>query len=665
MLDAIPPTTATTHATALDHPPSNDLLAAALAYAAKGWRVIHVHTPQPGGGCSCLSEPCESPGKHPRVHRWPDQATTDPQVLTRIWTCWPDANVGLVLGDGLIDIECDPRHGGDDSLRLLEQRLGGLPDTVTWISGGGGEHRLFRVPLDARIPTVANIGREVLGVPAQGVTGIDVRAAGGFAVAPPSRHRNGMPYRFGALHPDAIEVADLPSPWLAYLNRSSRAEPGAIAERADGRPIPDGARNATLTSIAGHLRRGGLSEAEMLPALEAINGLRCQPPLEDAEVARIAHSVGRYPPDQVTVAVAENWAATTLGTVEHTPPTIAALCAAKPALRPPLIDGILRLGETMNVIAAPKVGKSWLVTDLALAVATGRPWLGYATQQRDVLILDNELHGETSAHRIPKVAAARGLGLEDYGHHLCVENLRGRLTDLFRMAAYFDRIPVGRYGLIVLDAFYRFLPSGSDENDNGTMSSLYNAIDRHAERLGCGFALIHHSSKGNQSGKAVTDVGAGAGAQSRATDTHLVLRPHEEEQAVVLDAAVRSWPPLQAQVLRWTFPVWTPASDLDPSRLKPERPRRERTGTTAGDAAPVQDLALFVHQVLTAEPLTRPALVERGRHAGWSQRRVEQVLTLAEQQGVAHRWITGPTRAHAFARVPQGDPRGEGSTHTP
>jgi len=46
----------------------------------------------------------------------------------------------------------------------------------------------------------------------------------------------------------------------------------------------------------------------------------------------------------------------------------------------------------MNVIAPPKVGKSWLASDMALAVATGRPWLDrFPTEASDVLIIDNEL----------------------------------------------------------------------------------------------------------------------------------------------------------------------------------------------------------------------------------------------------------------------------------
>ena len=78
-----------------------------------------------------------------------------------------------------------------------------------------------------------------------------------------------------------------------------------------------------------------------------------------------------------------------------------------PQLRPPLIDGILRRGETMNIIASPKVGKSWMVNDLAICVAMGQPWLGMPTVQGKVLILDNELHPETMSSRIATLKEKR------------------------------------------------------------------------------------------------------------------------------------------------------------------------------------------------------------------------------------------------------------------
>lgn len=622
---------------------STERLDYALAYARLGWRIFPAHSAH-DLHCSCGDPTCRSIGKHPRIDRWQAQATDDERRIRLWWEdLWPEANLALVLGDGLIDVEDDPRHDGDEHLPHLEAILGPLPDTVSWTSGGGGTHRLYTVPPGVRVRCRTDLGRDLLGLGPEARSGVDCKADGGYAIVPPSSHAFGTRYRFGNLNPSDIDCAPLPEAWLAYLTQEPAALATAPTMGSD--IIPEGRRNSTLTRFAGHLRRCGMDGDEIAAGLTAINAGRCRPPLDAAEVQRIAASVARYEPDQVTQATVEDWAATILGTKPspHDPPSIGALFVAKPALRPPLIDGILRLGETMNVIAAPKVGKSWLVIDLALAVATGRPWLGYATQQRDVLILDNELHGETSAHRIPKVAAARGLLPEDYQDRVFVENLRGRLTDLLSMASYFDRIPAGRYGLIVLDAFYRFLPAGSDENDNGSMASLYNAIDRHADRLGCCFALIHHSSKGNQSGKAVTDVGAGAGAQSRATDTHLVLRPHEEPDAVVLDAAVRSWPPINAQVLRWEFPVWHLATDLDPADLRRERPRRKKEQTV--EALTPERLAA---DLLGPEPCSQASIIEAALAAGASERRAQRLLTIACERGLAYRRDDG-----SYATAPQ------------
>ena len=318
--------------------------------------------------------------------------------------------------------------------------------------------------------------------------------------------------------------------------------------------------------------------------------------------------------------------------------TVRELGIAYPVLRPPVIHGLLREGETMNVIASPKTGKSWLTIDLALSVATGRPWLGrFQTVRGDVLIIDNELHPETSSHRIPRVAEARGLTLADIGDCVAVDNLRGRLQSLLDLGPYFDAIEPGRFKVIVLDAFYRFMPVGGDENDNGTMANIYNVIDSYADRLGCSFVLIHHSTKGSQSGKSVTDVGAGAGAQSRATDTHLVLRPHEENGVVVLDAAVRSWAPIEPVCLRWTFPVWNADGMLDPAALKPEGPQRRRREPREPQRCvpepepwtPESFVATFL-----AVPGTRDQVTAAARAAGLSGRETRTLISLSIQQGL-------------------------------
>lgn len=318
------------------------------------------------------------------------------------------------------------------------------------------------------------------------------------------------------------------------------------------------------------------------------------------------------------------------------------LVGAYPRLRPPVIHGLLREGETMNIIASPKTGKSWLTLDLAVAVATGRPWLGrYETVPGEVLIIDNELHRETSAHRIPRVAQARGVAMREINERIFVDNLRGRLRSIDDLRPYFEALEPDRFRVVVLDAFYRFMPAGGDENDNGTMANIYNRIDAFADRLGCCFVLIHHSTKGSQSGKSVTDVGAGAGAQSRATDTHLVLRQHEEDGVVVLDAAVRSWAPIDPTCLRWSFPVWSVDETLDPTLLKSERPGKKREKAAAKPAEPKPD-PWTVERVVEAFVGDTPATLAELRelasgHPGLSWRRVSDLLQIAEARSLIER----------------------------
>ncbi len=326
-----------------------------------------------------------------------------------------------------------------------------------------------------------------------------------------------------------------------------------------------------------------------------------------------------------------------------------------PELRPPVVDGLLRVGETMNIIAPPKYGKSWLVTDLAMAVATGRRWLdAFNTTQGNVLILDNELHSETSANRIPQVSTARGIGLPEIADKLFVDNLRGRLLDIYTLQPYFESLPKGFFKLIVMDAFYRFLPKDSDENSNANMTDVYNRLDWYAAMLGCCFVLVHHASKGNQSGKSVTDVGAGAGSQARATDTHLILRQHQEDGCVVADAAVRSWQPLDSLCLRWSFPIWTIEDNLDPSDLRPERPRKKpKPKDEQQSDAPKCTKDSFVASFVSDEPTTMKAIMAAARETGITQRMARDMIQLTESDGLIHRWSFGANRPVKFATVPQ------------
>ncbi|MDX1968993.1 MAG: AAA family ATPase [Planctomycetaceae bacterium] len=263
------------------------------------------------------------------------------------------------------------------------------------------------------------------------------------------------------------------------------------------------------------------------------------------------------------------------------PIDICDLRQAHPRLRRPIIEGLLREGEIVNVISASKVGKSWLTYGLALSKACGLDWLGrFRCTPGNVLLIDNELHAETLAYRICEVAEAMGLRESDYRGRMSAKCLRGQWTDIHGMGQWLSKSNRGKYELVIIDAMYRAMPQGFSENDNAQMTQIYNQLERYADNTGAGIAGVHHSSKGDQTGKAVTDVGSGAGAQSRAADSHLILRPHEQEACVVLNAAVRSFAPVEPMVLKWEFPLWTAADDLDPNAIKRPATRGDERQTS-------------------------------------------------------------------------------------
>lgn len=198
---------------------SNPLLAAALAYARRGWPVVPLHHPTEGGGCSCLErEKCAHVGKHPTTANGVHNATTDETVIRQWWCGQSAANVGVVPSSrsGIWILDVDPKHGGDETLAELECKHGELPPTVEVLTGSGGRHLYFARTGDPRESNLRNRAC---------APGLDMLTNGGLAVAPPSRHGSGRAYEWEAAHhPDDTEI--LPAPdWLLDLCARQAAQP--------------------------------------------------------------------------------------------------------------------------------------------------------------------------------------------------------------------------------------------------------------------------------------------------------------------------------------------------------------------------------------------------------------------------------------------------------
>lgn len=197
-------------------------------------------------------------------------ASSDHDVVRVIWTQWPNANVGIATGPAsglwVLDIDGDE---GRASLARLEAEQGRLPTTVEVETPGGGWHLYWRWPDGGGIRNSASrIGPN-----------LDIRGRGGYVVAPPSIHPNGLPYRWATLdtHRGFVHAPE----WLLNLARPPEPPPRPAARPLAGdvdayvaaaaadelrtlEGAPEGQRNHTLNraaySLAGFALAGALPE---------------------------------------------------------------------------------------------------------------------------------------------------------------------------------------------------------------------------------------------------------------------------------------------------------------------------------------------------------------------------------------------------------------------
>jgi hypothetical protein len=247
--------------------------AAALSYALRGWFVFPCHGVG-DQGCSCRSDECGSPGKHPRIAGGLKSASTDPEVISRWWTRWPTANVAVRTGavSSLVVIDIDPDHGGVPTMRRLVDANGPLTRGPVVRTGSGGWHAYFRHPGEV----IRNSAGTRLG------PGVDVRGDGGYVIAPPSRHASGRPYSWDVvgetpelndwlldrlLAPQHVERPMSSEPIRLHAAVSAWARSALEAEAMQVRVAPRGSRNHTLNRAAfciGQIVGAGVLDATLV-----------------------------------------------------------------------------------------------------------------------------------------------------------------------------------------------------------------------------------------------------------------------------------------------------------------------------------------------------------------------------------------------------------------
>ncbi|MBQ2436543.1 MAG: AAA family ATPase, partial [Clostridia bacterium] len=166
-------------------------------------------------------------------------------------------------------------------------------------------------------------------------------------------------------------------------------------------------------------------------------------------------------------------------------------------LEPELIQGILRRGHKLMVSGASKSGKSFMLIELALCMATGRPWMGYKCEECKVLYVNLEISEPSFAHRIECVSEAMDINMKECDSNLKIINLRGTSVALSKMAgALIGTIIMEEantfvpFSAVILDPIYKI--SNGEENSAKDVGDFCHELDRIATATGASIIYSHH-----------------------------------------------------------------------------------------------------------------------------------------------------------------------------
>jgi hypothetical protein len=281
-------------------------------------------------------------------------------------------------------------------------------------------------------------------------------------------------------------------------------------------------------------------------------------------------------------------------------------CFIEPGLLP--AQGILFCG------GEPKVGKSLLVANLALALAAGSRRAGFDIRSaRRVLMCQFELPTEQFAARLRLMRQALGSGADDNlfvdtrsaGHLLSCSSGLNHFIGAARAAAA---------DVIVLDPLYS--AHDQDENDTRAMASLCQTLLRLRDASHAALIVIHHIRKSvgrHEIGSAFR----GSSALHAVGDSYMLLtRPSPHLNTIELRFQFRYAAPQPPMLLRLDpGSLWFSSSDQPPqsaeSRRKVERSDVQKALASIGSAAGYNELRDRIMALTTCSKRTAQLAITR------------------------------------------------------
>lgn len=231
-----------------------------------------------------------------------------------------------------------------------------------------------------------------------------------------------------------------------------------------------------------------------------------------------------------------------------------------------LIRGLVHKGTKAVIGGGSKSFKTWVLLDMGISVAYGKPAMGCETVPGKVLFVNFEIKPAFFQKRIKKICEARGITQVE--GRLDVWNLRGYAAPYrLLIPRIIERIKNSGYALVILDPIYK-LYGDADENSAHEVAQMLNELERICVQTDAAVMFGAHYSKGNQASKESIDRISGSGVFARDPDTIIPFTKHEEEGCFVVEPILRNLPPIEPFVVRWNHPLMERDDDLNPENLK-------------------------------------------------------------------------------------------------
>ena len=237
--------------------------------------------------------------------------------------------------------------------------------------------------------------------------------------------------------------------------------------------------------------------------------------------------------------------------------------------RPFLIDGMLQRGDTCLLTSRPKLGKSFLLGNAGISLASGTPFIGKETTQSNVLMIDLELRKDVAMERLIHIANAKGfdkvpdnlflwsLARHTYDLDTIVEVLRSKLEELPQL----DLVCVDP--IFVLDRGENF-----DENSAHSVTRLLTALEQLTIEQDSALMLVHHTRKGNLNNADSMDRASGSSAFSRYPSVIMNLSPHEMQDCAIIEFTTRNFKTPKPLCYQLDAPLVKERPDLDPTKYR-------------------------------------------------------------------------------------------------